>query len=162
MKSNKNLFAKSFLFGLIGTMILLASTDIKAQANLQKAIANHINKVREDASEVKESRQIVYGDIDGDGSKDAAVRYLLEGFGGGNLWSQNLAVFLNKKGVYKMSADETVGGKMFRSFDVLKVAGKEIIGATETCPEDYPQGLCENPKKKQVKYVLLNGKLKEK
>ena len=61
-----------------------------------------------------------------------------------------------------MAADETVGGKMFRSFDVLKVANKEIIGATEACPDDERQGLCENPKKKQVKNVLLNGKLKEK
>ncbi len=51
---------------------------------------------------------------------------------------------------------------MFRSFDVLKVAGKEIIGAIETCPVDEPQGLCENPVKKQVKYVLSRGKLKEK
>ena len=61
-----------------------------------------------------------------------------------------------------MSAGETVGGKFFRTFDLLKIVGKEIIGATETCPEDEPQGLCENPKKKRVKYVLLNGKLKEK
>jgi len=162
MKSDEDLFAKLFLFGLIGTLILFASTDVKAQANLQKAITNHINRVREDAVEYKEARKIVYGDVDGDGAKDAVVRYTLEGAGGGNSWGQSLAVFLNKKGVYKMAADETVGGKMFRSFDVLKVAGKEIIGATETCPEDEPQGLCENPKRKQIKYVLLNGKLKEK
>ena len=61
-----------------------------------------------------------------------------------------------------MSADEIVGGKFFRSFALLKVAGKKIIGESETCPKDTPQGLCENPKRKQVKYVLLNGKLKEK
>ncbi len=162
MKSDKNLFAKLFLFGLIGTPILFASTNVKAQANLQKAIIRHINKVSGDASEVRESRRIVYGNIDGDGTKDAAVQYLLEGFGGGNLWAQNLAVFLNQKGVYRMSADENIGGKFFRSFDLLKVAGKQIIGATETCPKDEPQGLCENPKKKQVKYVLLKGRLKEK
>lgn len=162
MKSNKNSFAKLFLFGLIGTLIFFASTDIKAQANLQKAITKHINRVREDAVEYEEARKIVYGDVDGDGRADAVVQYTLEGAGGGNSWGQSLAVFLNKKGVYKLAADEAVGGKMFRSFDVLKVAGKEIIGATETCPDDEPQGLCENPKKKQVKYVLLNGKLKEK
>ena len=95
MKSNKNSFAKLFLFGLTGTLMLFSSTDIKAQANLQKAIARHIEKVRENASENKEVRKMIYGDVDGDGTKDAAVQYLLEGFGGGNLWAQNLAVFLN-------------------------------------------------------------------
>ncbi len=52
----QKLFTKLSLFGVIGTLILLASTDIKAQANLQKAITNHINKVRADASEYKEAR----------------------------------------------------------------------------------------------------------
>lgn len=162
MKSNKKLFAEPFLFALIGGLILFAAPAAEAQANLQKAIANHIDKIREDADEYTEARKIVYGDVDGDGAKDAVVQYTLEGFGGGNLWSQNLAVFINKKGVYKMSADETVGGKFFRGFTLLKVVGNQIIGATETCPRDTPQGLCKNPKRKQVKYVLLNSKLKEK
>ncbi len=162
MESKKKLFAGLFFFGLVGTVVLLTTTSVKAQINLQKAIVNHINKVRKDAVEYREARKIVYGDVDGNSTKDAVVRYTLEGAGGGNSWGQNLAVFLNKKGVYKMSGDETVGGKFFRSFDLLKVAGKEIIGATKTCPDDEPQGLCKNPKKKRVKYVLLNGKLKEK
>ena len=141
---------------------MFASTKAKAQANLPKAIAAHVNKVREDAVEVKESRKIVYGDVDGDSRADAVVQYLLEGAGGGNSWGQSLAVFLNKKGIYKIAADETVGGKFLRSFNILRVENKEIIGATETCPEDGPQGICENPAKKQVKFVLTNGKLKEK
>ena len=145
-----------------GTLILCASTEIKAQANLPKAIAAHIKKVREDAVEYQEARKIVYGDVDGDGTKDAVVQYTLEGFGGGNSWGQSLAVFLNKKSVYKLAADETVGGKFFRSFDVLRVEDKYIIGKTETCPEDEPQGLCRNPAKKQVKYVFVKGKLVEK
>ena len=107
-------------------------------------------------------RKIIYGDVDGDGTKDAVVQYTLEGFGGGNSWGQNLAVFLNKKSVYKLAADETVGGKFFRSFDVLRVEDKYIIGKTETCPEDEPQGLCRDPAKKQVKYVLVKNKLVEK
>ena len=156
------LLAKLFLLCLVGIGFLLAPMPIAAQANLQKAIDRYIEKVREDADEYKEARKIIYGDVDGDGTKDAVVQYTLEGAGGGNSWGQSLVVFINKKGVYKASGDETVGGKFFRSFDLLKVVGKEIVGATETCPEDGPQGLCENPKKKQVKYVLLNGKLKEK
>ena len=166
MRSNKKLskisYANLFIFCLVGTIILAAFTPIAAQKNLTKTIDRYIEKIRDDASEVKESRKIVYGDVDGDGKADAVVQYLLEGYGGGNSWGQSIVVFLNKKGAYKMSGDETVGGKFFRSFDLLKVVNRQIIGATETCPDDRPQGLCENPKKKQVKYVLLNGKLKEK
>lgn len=162
MKSNENIFAQSFLFCLVTAMILFASTDALAQANLEKAIDRHIEKVREDAEEVKEQRKIIYGDVNGDGTKDAVVQYLLEGAGGGNSWGQSIAVFLNRKGVYKLAADETVGGKFFRSFDLLKVTGREIIGATETCPDGDPQGMCENPKKKRVKYILVGSKLKEK
>lgn len=163
MKLNIKSFSKLFIFVFIGAVILCASTAGKAQtANLRKAIDNHINKVREDAAEYKTARKIVYGDVNGDGKADAVVQYTLEGAGGGNSWGQYLVVFLNKKGVYKMAADEVVGGKFFRSFDVLKVVNKEIIGGTETCPEDGPQGLCENPARKQIKYLFLNGKLEEK
>lgn len=162
MKSSKNIFAKLLIYAVVGTLVLFASTETKAQANLQKAIAAHIKKVRKDAVEYKEARKIVYGDVDGDGAKDAVVQYTLEGFGGGNSWGQSLAVFLNKKGVYKLAADETVGGKFFRSFEVLKVENKAIIGKTETCPEDEPQGLCKNPAKKRVKFGLVGAKLKEK
>ncbi len=166
IKANKKslnfLSVNSIFFCLVGLITIFAPTAIAAQANLDKTINRYMEKIRKDASENKEARKIVFGDVNGDGKQDAVVQYTLEGAGGGNSWGQSLVVFLNKKGVYKASGDETVGGKFFRSFTLQKVAGKQIIGATETCPEDYPQGLCENPKKKQVKYFLLNGKLKEK
>jgi hypothetical protein len=157
-KSSKTLFVKLFVLGLTGIGILVAPCVISAQT-LEKAIAAHIEKVRADATEYEEARKIVYGDIDG--SKDAVVQYTLEGFGGGNSWGQSLAVFLNRKGVYRLIDDTTVGGKFFRSFTVEKVVGKEIIGTTETCPKDEPQGLCKNPAKQQIKYILLRGKLKQ-
>ncbi len=157
-----NIFFSNFIFlCLFGLIILFAATTISAQANLEKTIDCYIEKIRDDASEYKEARKIIYGDVDGDGRKDAVVQYTLEGAGGGNSWGQNLVVFLNKKGVYQASGDETVGGKFFRSFKLLKIVSKEIIGATEICPDDEPQGMCENPKKKQVRYVLRNSKLKE-
>ncbi len=74
---SESLCAVLLLFGLVGIIVLLTTTSVKAQPSLQKAIANHINKVREDAVEYKDARKIVYGDIDGDGTKDAAVRYTL-------------------------------------------------------------------------------------
>ena len=152
----------NLLIFVVGLLILFASTETKAQPNLNKAIAAHINKVREDASEYRKARKIVQGDVDGDGTKDAVVQYTLEGYGGGNSWGQSLAVFLNRKGVYELAAVEAVGGKFFRSFDVLKIENKAVIGKTETCSENEPQGLCENPAKKNVKLVLIKGRLVEK
>ncbi|MDQ3712408.1 MAG: hypothetical protein M3388_09340 [Acidobacteriota bacterium] len=63
-----------FLLCLVGMESLLAPAPIAAQADLQKAIDRYIEKVREDASEYTEARKIVYGDIDGDGKKDAVVQ----------------------------------------------------------------------------------------
>ena len=117
MKANKKslnlFFANSILFCVVGLIFLFAPMAIAAQANLEKTIDRYIEKIREDASEYTEARKIVYGDIDGNGKKDAVVQYTLEGAGSGNSWGQNLVVFLNKKGVYKASGDETVGGNSF-------------------------------------------------
>lgn len=161
MTLNKKLFARLFNITFAGILILCALTEVKAQTSLQKAITAHINKVREDATEYKQARKIVYGDVDGDGKADAVVQYTLEGAGGGNSWGQLLAVFLNKKGVYQLAADETVGGKFFRAFKLQKISGKKIIGTAEICPGDEPQGLCKNPERKQVSYVFLKDELKE-
>lgn len=158
----KSFYANLILFCFVGAIVLSAPNSSAAQTSLTKTIDRYIEKIRDDASEYKEARKILYGDVDGDGVKDAVVQYTLEGAGGGNSWGQNLVVFLNKKGVYKAAGDEVVGGKFFRGFKLQKVVGREIIGATETCPDGDPQGMCKNPKKKQVKYIWRNGKLKEK
>ncbi len=165
MKLNTETKGKLFvhLLGLVlvGLVMRIIPTAVSAQTSLDQAIAAHIEKVKEDQSEYQEARKIVYGDVNGDGTKDAVVQYTLEGAGGGNSWGQNLAVFLNKKGDYRLAGDETVGGKFFRSFTVQKVVGRKIVGLSETCPKDEPQGLCKNPRKKQVSYVLLGSKLKQ-
>ncbi len=100
-------------------------------------------------------------DTDGDNDDDAAVLFTLEGFDGGNNWGQSIAVFRNNQGNFKGVTDEAVGGKFYRSFTLLRIENREIIGKTETCPEDGPQGLCENPSVGQTKYNLMNNKLKE-
>ena len=80
-------------------------------------ISKRSKKIR---TEYQEARKIVYGDVNGDGTKDAVVQYTLEGAGGGNSWGQSLAVFLSKKGEYRLAGDETVGGKFFPQFHIAK------------------------------------------
>jgi hypothetical protein len=69
-----------------------------ARTTLQQALAAHIHETREGDVEDPEQREIVYGDVDGDGVRDAVVLYTLEQVRG-NGWGQVLAVFLHKKGV---------------------------------------------------------------
>lgn len=161
MKINRKKLINLTLSVFAGTLFLFASTEAHAQANLSRAITAHIGKTGEGGSEYKKDRKIVFGDVDGDGVKDAVVQYTLEGAGGGNSWGQQLAVFLKKKGVYRAAADETVGGKFFRSFTLQKVVDRQIVGATETCPDREPQGMCKNPAKGQMKFALAGGKLTE-
>src|SRR5829696_2103935 len=50
---------------------------------------------KEKAEEYEEARKILRGDVNNDGKEDLVVLYTLEGFGGGNLHVQYLAVFLS-------------------------------------------------------------------
>lgn len=154
-------------FLLSGAAILIGSTGdfVFAQTKLNKTVDAYIAKQAkaEQASEYAEARKIVQGDLDGDGDRDAAVLYSLEGLGGGgNNWIQLLAIFRNDKGNYKFVAENGVGGKLSRSFDLIGISGGKINGSTETCPNDTPQGLCENPKKAKVSFTLKNNKLLKK
>lgn len=149
-----------FYFALI-IFLFGAQHEIFAQGNLRAAINQHIAKQEkaESASVPKESIKILSGDLDGDGDKDAAVHYVIEGFGGGNSFGQILAVFVNNKGVYKFAAEETVGGKFFDYTSGLASVGKGVINLnTETCAEP-PQGICENPKEGKAKFYFKQGKL---
>jgi hypothetical protein len=129
-----------------------------ARTTLQQALAAHIRKTRQGDVEDLAQREIVYGDVDGDGVQDAVVLYTLEQVRG-NGWGQVLAVFLHKKAGYRFVADEAVGGKFFRSFEVVKIVGREIIGQTLTCPgKDV---VCDNPLKQQVKLALMGANLRE-
>ena len=159
MKITKKTLINLTLSAFVGTLILLGTIETNAQASLNRAIRAHINEVKEDASEYREARKIVFGDVDGDGVKDAVVQYTLEGYGGGNSWGQQLAVFLKKKGVYRMAADETVGGNFLRGFTLQKVVNKKIVG--ETCTDGYEAGMCKNPAKGQMKFALVGAKLEE-
>lgn len=140
-----------------------AEQKVFAQKSLQFAVDQYIAKdaKSQDAVEYRKVRKIVIGDLDGDGDKDAAVQYTLEGFGGGNNWSQVMAVFLNQKGVYKFVGQETVGGKFFTyTSTISQIANRAVLLNTETCSEP-PQGMCQNPKKGIAKFAFKQGKLNQ-
>lgn len=146
-------------------IVFLSFTVLTTSAFAQSAtsvINKYIAKQSTDgAVEYTKARKIIYSDVNGDKKKDAIVQYTLEGFGGGNSWGQNLAVFLNTGKTYKFLGEEVVGGKFAERTSKLKsVINNRINLTTETCPEP-PQGICQRPKKGQAVFVIRNGKLKE-
>jgi hypothetical protein len=129
----------------------------------EKAINSHIRKEAKSqgAAEIIEKRKVIFGDVDGDGDKDAVAQYTIEGMGGGNSFAQMLAIFTNQKGVYRFTTEEVVGGKFaYRISNLTSVENGKILLSTETCAEP-PQGLCDNPKKGQAIFTFNKGKLKE-
>lgn len=138
------------------------STSAQTSA-AEKAINPYIRKLAKSqgADEFREARQVAFGDVDGDGDKDAVVQYTIEGMGGGNSFAQMLAVFTNQKGVYKFATEELVGGKLaYRTSNLTGLKNGTILLSTESCPEP-PQGLCDNPKKGKAIFTFNKGKLKE-
>ena len=158
---------KTTLF-LVVIFILALIAGVSAQTakeklNAKSAITKHIKKEAKssDAVESSANRKIVFGDLDSDGDTDAVVLYGLEGFGGGMDWNQNLAVFLNKKGLFSFLVEEVVGGKYEGRIVTLPNIKNGRIGLDSySCGETNPN-LCENPKKKRVYFSLINSKLKE-
>ena len=156
---------RSFLYILAISLFTFSATAIEifAQNGAYNAINKHISQAvkSEEATEYEAARKTLYGDLNGDGKKDAVVQYTLEGFGGGNNWGQRLAVFINRNGVYKFVGEEIIGGKFFTyTSDLLNVRNRKIVLDIETCPEP-PQGMCKNPKKGKIYYGVKNGKLKK-
>jgi hypothetical protein len=129
----------------------------------EKAINSRIRKEAKSqgAAEIREKRKVIFGDVDGDGDKDAVAQYTIEGMGGGNSFAQMLAIFTNQKGVYRFTTEEVVGGKFaYRISNLTTIENGKILLSTETCAEP-PQGLCDNPKKGQAIFTFNKGKLKE-
>jgi hypothetical protein len=156
-KEMKNYF---LTFLAVGFLTSLAALETFAQNSvINKYIAKQAAEAG--ASENKEGRVVIYGDVNHDGKKDAVVHYTLEGFGGGNSWGQTLAVFVKKGNTYKFVGEETIGGKFFtRTAELKSVTNNQIILTTYTCP-DLPQGVCRYPMKGKSIFVIRHSKLKE-
>jgi hypothetical protein len=98
---------KSLALILAFAAAALAQTPALPDATMQAYIDEHlqaqrlIDGVEPDAAgqceEYREGRKVAYGDLNHDGSADAALLYTLEGGGLGNNAAQYLAVFVRSK-----------------------------------------------------------------
>ena len=112
-------------------------------------------------SEYKETRKIVYGDIDNDGDEDAVVGFVLLvpelGMSG---YEISIAVFRNNYGKFEGVTDGKVGGRYWRGFKLVAVANGSILGVVNVCGD---RGACndgETPDiQKQISIAFKNDKL---
>lgn len=139
----------------------LTPTATPDQAAFTKLVDDEIEKQLKDEDLVKgdkSSRQTLFGDLDGDGDKDAAVSYGFE-YKEGNNYGFALMVFVRDDGDFKFAADEVIGGKLNRSAEMKSIAdGKINFDTLEYAPND---GSCCPSIKGKTAYVLQKNKLIE-
>lgn len=153
----------TIMIAVIFCLFAFAESTLAQTSAANKTIDAYIRKESKSqgADEYREGRKMVFGDVDRDGDMDALVQYTIEGMGGGNSFAQMLAIFINRKGVYKFVAEEVVGGKFaYRTSELTGIENGRIVLSTESCPEP-PQGLCDNPEKGKAIFTFSKGKLKE-
>ena len=105
----------------------------------------------------KKATKIIGGDLDNDGVPDVAAVYTIEDIGGGNVFVQNLSVFIRSGGGLTPTDTITVGGVGFQ-VDGGSIQSNAISFSTLQSGPDDP--LCCPSVKGQVKYAISNGKIK--
>lgn len=103
---------------------------------------------------------ILFGDLNGDGQPDAVVTYSHGvGSGGGNQYSQRLALFLNKAGRWTLVQHMKVGSKGSRFLTPVEIhAGEVRFSVTYWQPLDP---LCCPTGASDTTFLFEEGRLRE-
>jgi hypothetical protein len=128
---------------------------IDAAAVVNKFISSQVAELG--GEEYGGARKIVAGDLNHDGVSDLAVLYTIEGAGGGNNYTQYLAVFVRLEGKLIPTAHAVVGGKGYRAAH-LEGIGDNVIHLT-TLNYGPHDAMCCPSIKGSARFVLADGKL---
>ena len=111
-------------------------------------------KAKEDGGvEYSDAREVVEGDLAGDGVAEVAVLYVLEGAGGGNRSINYLAAFVREAGQLKLASTLILHG----SAEAIELSGGKVHVKLLILGEDDP--LCCPSVEEEAIYVLHGGKL---
>ena len=114
---------------------------------------------REHGEEYRNARQVVTGELTHDGIPDTVVLYTIEGQDGTNNYIQYLAVFVRSKGVLAAEGYAEVGGKSYRTIELISVDDHTIHLQTLNYTQNDPA--CCPSKKGETRYILKGHKLRE-
>ena len=109
---------------------------------------------------MKRARKVVAGDLNHDGVSDLAVLYTIEGAGGGNNYTQYLAVvrFDVRRDNLLRTTHTVVGGKGNRAAPTGIESGDNVIFLT-TLGYGPHDAMCCPSIKGSARFVLADGKL---
>ncbi|HEV7644136.1 MAG TPA: hypothetical protein VGO50_09370 [Pyrinomonadaceae bacterium] len=98
---------------LIFAVLLLSSLNVPAQVeDAPQEIQAYVDREAKKQEVPGEINKLIYGDLNGDGVKDAVVQYNIQiGYPGNNFLSY-IAVFLKTKGKYVLAATMENGAKL--------------------------------------------------
>lgn len=122
----KNSFLR-IIVTLLACAFLFSVAPLANAQDVDKNIENYVARKGKRARVPTEINKVVTGDIDGDGSEDVAVQYILQTGYPGNDFISYLAVFLNKKGRLTFAAETTVGAKLAGSIVPLEIKNRRIV-----------------------------------
>jgi hypothetical protein len=141
-------------------------TELDKLGIVGKSIKEHARKIR--GVHYCESRKALKADVDGDGTEDLVVSYIIEGpcykeknlrpGTCGNYHEEFLALFLKKGGKYIKPSVAKIGGRGERMVEDFKVEGNKIILKTLEYHEDP---MCCPSKEGTATLNFENGKLAE-
>lgn len=133
-----------------------AHVQASDDAVIESAIA--ITARSEAGDEYQDARKVAAGDLDGDGTSDAAALFTIEA-GSQNTSTQYLSAFLRQgDGALKFASATTVGGTGNAINDVVVEEGAIRLKTLTLGPDD--PDCCPSVERK-VEYLLHNGKLKQ-
>jgi hypothetical protein len=104
--------------------VAVAAASGVADPAIDRWIAAHANKLR--GAEVAGTRYAVTGDLDGDGRRDFAVLYTLQGTGADRFLLRFLAVFRRGPQALEYRAHALVGGRGMREVNRATILGRQV------------------------------------
>ena len=136
----------------------LLSTKSSAQRPMPSLISSsHARKLSWVGKNYEGARKFAAGDLNHDGVSDLAVLYTIEGVGGGNNYTQYLAVFVRLDGNLVPTTHTVVGGKGNRAVRLASIKDNMInLTTLGYGPHD---AMCCPSIKGSARFVLTDGKL---
>lgn len=167
--NNTTISTPKEIVGLNGSSINLKNENTvgskQNELETQQTINSFIRGIENAVGSEKETRKIVYGDIDGDKDSDMIVQTSFQYNDSTEAKVETIILFIKNKEMYTGTVYKSVGGTYLGKFNLEKIADKKIYGVFTYCKESLRVEQCIKEKKsenKQLQFFYENGEIVEK